>query len=228
MAQPTGGYHRPVLLEQTLQALHIRPDGIYLDGTAGRRRSFPRHCRAADHRPPDRAGSGSGCHCRSRRTAAGAAGDGCTGQFCADGRGAGRAGDPGGGRHFAGYRRFLPPAGCAGARFFLSLRCPVGYADEPERRNGRPGCLARLSERELAEIFYRYGEEKFSRPIARAIVRQRDRQPIETTLQLAELVSANVPAAAAATGTRPAGCSRRCALRSMANWIACPQRGYRL
>ena len=35
MAQPTGGYHRPVLLEQTLQALHIRPDGIYLDGTAG-------------------------------------------------------------------------------------------------------------------------------------------------------------------------------------------------
>ena len=28
-------YHRPVLLDQTIEALGIRPDGIYLDGTAG-------------------------------------------------------------------------------------------------------------------------------------------------------------------------------------------------
>ena len=30
-----GQYHIPVLLEETIDALHIRPDGIYLDGTAG-------------------------------------------------------------------------------------------------------------------------------------------------------------------------------------------------
>ena len=33
MAEQT--YHRPVLLDQTIEALGIRPDGIYLDGTAG-------------------------------------------------------------------------------------------------------------------------------------------------------------------------------------------------
>ena len=35
MEQPIGGYHRPVLLEETLAALDVRPDGTYLDGTAG-------------------------------------------------------------------------------------------------------------------------------------------------------------------------------------------------
>ena len=31
----SSGYHRPVLLSQTLEALSIRPDGTYLDGTGG-------------------------------------------------------------------------------------------------------------------------------------------------------------------------------------------------
>ena len=35
MAEENIGYHRPVLLRQVLEALAIRPDGIYLDGTAG-------------------------------------------------------------------------------------------------------------------------------------------------------------------------------------------------
>jgi 16S rRNA (cytosine1402-N4)-methyltransferase len=60
--------------------------------------------------------------------------------------------------------------------------------------------VATLDEKQLADIFWRYGEEKFSRPIARAIVRQRDKSPIETTLQLAELISASVPAAARRDG----------------------------
>ena len=33
--RPEQRYHRPVLLEQTIEALDIRPDGVYLDGTAG-------------------------------------------------------------------------------------------------------------------------------------------------------------------------------------------------
>lgn len=52
------------------------------------------------------------------------------------------------------------------------------------------------SEEELADIFFRYGEEKFSRRIAAAIVRQREVTPMESTLQLAELIKSAVPAAA--------------------------------
>ena len=33
--RPEQRYHRPVLLEQTIEALDIWPDGVYLDGTAG-------------------------------------------------------------------------------------------------------------------------------------------------------------------------------------------------
>ncbi|MBQ4618219.1 MAG: 16S rRNA (cytosine(1402)-N(4))-methyltransferase RsmH [Clostridia bacterium] len=53
-----------------------------------------------------------------------------------------------------------------------------------------------LSEEALADIFFRYGEEKFARRIAAAIVRERASSPLETTLQLSELIKASVPAAA--------------------------------
>lgn len=50
------------------------------------------------------------------------------------------------------------------------------------------------SEQELGNIIYRYGEEKFSRSIAKNIVRARAEKPIETTLELAELIKDSVPA----------------------------------
>ena len=50
--------------------------------------------------------------------------------------------------------------------------------------------LARLSEAELADLIWRFGEERFSRPIARKIVEYRRRRPIKTTRQLAELCTA--------------------------------------
>ncbi|MCS7168638.1 MAG: 16S rRNA (cytosine(1402)-N(4))-methyltransferase RsmH [Gemmatales bacterium] len=53
--------------------------------------------------------------------------------------------------------------------------------------------LARLSERELADILWRYGEERYSRRIARRIVQTRQRQPIRSTTQLAQLVRSCVP-----------------------------------
>lgn len=46
---------------------------------------------------------------------------------------------------------------------------------------------------ELRRILYDYGEEKFAPAIAKGIVAARQEQPIETTLQLAEIVKANVP-----------------------------------
>src|SRR5579871_1098003 len=48
--------------------------------------------------------------------------------------------------------------------------------------------LRRLDERTLADLIYRYGEERFSRRIARRIVEERKQAPLETTEQLAELV----------------------------------------
>ena len=53
--------------------------------------------------------------------------------------------------------------------------------------------LRRLSERDLADLIYRYGEERFSRRIARRIVEVRRREPLETTEQLADLVRRCVP-----------------------------------
>ncbi|MEE9594553.1 MAG: 16S rRNA (cytosine(1402)-N(4))-methyltransferase RsmH [Candidatus Hydrothermarchaeales archaeon] len=50
--------------------------------------------------------------------------------------------------------------------------------------------LEKLSEKELADIFKRFGEERWSRRIARAIKRE---SPIETTTQLANLIARTVP-----------------------------------
>lgn len=57
-----------------------------------------------------------------------------------------------------------------------------------------------LSEQQLADIFFRYGEEKFSRRIAERIVKERENAEIETTIQLADIISSAVPAAARRDG----------------------------
>lgn len=53
--------------------------------------------------------------------------------------------------------------------------------------------LAELDEQDIADLLWRYGEEKRSRQIARAIVQARTGQPIQTTLQLADIVRAQYP-----------------------------------
>lgn len=50
------------------------------------------------------------------------------------------------------------------------------------------------SEKEIANILFKYGEEKFARKIAENIVKERASAPIETTLQLAEIVKKSYPA----------------------------------
>lgn len=54
--------------------------------------------------------------------------------------------------------------------------------------------LAHVGETDLANVLFRYGDERYSRRIARAIVRARDDAPITTTLQLADIVSKAHPA----------------------------------
>lgn len=53
--------------------------------------------------------------------------------------------------------------------------------------------LTHVDETELANIIWRYGEEKFSRKIARVIVEARAVKPITTTLQLAQLIEKSIP-----------------------------------
>lgn len=57
-----------------------------------------------------------------------------------------------------------------------------------------------LSQDELRKIIFEYGEEKFAPSIARAIVRERELKPIETTLELAEIIKSAMPAAARRDG----------------------------
>ena len=49
------------------------------------------------------------------------------------------------------------------------------------------------TQEQLANIFYKYGEDKFSRNIAKKIVEYREQKPIETTLELVEIIKSAVP-----------------------------------
>jgi 16S rRNA (cytosine1402-N4)-methyltransferase len=72
--------------------------------------------------------------------------------------------------------------------------------DEPlDMRMDRSGgdtaadLVARSTEREIADAIFQYGEERFSRRIARAIVERRHVEPIDTTGRLAAIVRRSVP-----------------------------------
>lgn len=60
------------------------------------------------------------------------------------------------------------------------------------------------SYQELVKIFFRYGEEKFSKQVARAIEREREKKPIQTTDELVEVIKSAIPAPARRKGGHPA------------------------
>lgn len=57
---------------------------------------------------------------------------------------------------------------------------------------------------ELVKIFFKYGEEKFSKQIARKIEAAREKKPIETTAELVEIIKEAIPAPARRKGGHPA------------------------
>lgn len=69
----------------------------------------------------------------------------------------------------------------------LDLRFDPGQG-EPAWR-----LLERISEKHLADLLYEYGEERFSRRIARAVVATRRRSPIRTSRDLAQLIVRSLP-----------------------------------
>ena len=65
-----------------------------------------------------------------------------------------------------------------------------------DRRGDRTAAelLNQLGGTELADLLYRFGEERYSRRIARAVVRARDRRPLQTTFDLVSVIRDAVPA----------------------------------
>jgi len=72
--------------------------------------------------------------------------------------------------------------------FSFMADAPLDMRMDPESGESAADFLARADEKEIADVLWRFGEERFSRRIARAIVAQREAQPIRCTGELAQLV----------------------------------------
>ena len=187
--------HTPVLLEAALQALAIRPDGRYVDGTFGR----GGHSRGI----LSRLGRNGRLLAMDRDPSALEA----SGQLAADPRFSFRQGAF---SHMAEViRQHWPEAGVDGVLLDLGVSSP--QLDEPSRGfsfqhdgpldmrmdpgTGIPASawLNRADEAAIADVLHNLGEERFSRRIARAIVAARRTAPLTRTRELADLVRRAVP-----------------------------------
>jgi 16S rRNA (cytosine1402-N4)-methyltransferase len=77
--------------------------------------------------------------------------------------------------------------------FSFSSGGPLDLRFDPERGEPASRLVNRLNAGKLADLIFEYGEERFSRRIARAIEERRRRGPIETASELAELIRSVVP-----------------------------------
>ncbi|MBE6855694.1 MAG: 16S rRNA (cytosine(1402)-N(4))-methyltransferase RsmH [Ruminococcus sp.] len=187
-------HHISVLPEETLSRLGVRPDGIYVDGTVG----------GAGHASMIAAQLGDG----GRLIALDRDPDAIA---VANKR---LAGYPATvvNANFSEMRQVLDDLNISQVDgILLDLGVSSHQLDTQERgfsyhmdapldmRMSQSGVSAgdivnTASEAELARILFEYGEEKYARGIAARIVAAREAVPITTTLQLAELIKAGVPA----------------------------------
>ena len=79
--------------------------------------------------------------------------------------------------------------------FSYSYDAPLDMRMDPSQELDARAVLNNWDERQLAQIFRRYGEDPNARRIAREIVRRRRRAPLETTGELVEAIEAALPAA---------------------------------
>jgi 16S rRNA (cytosine1402-N4)-methyltransferase len=80
--------------------------------------------------------------------------------------------------------------------FSYAVDAPLDMRMDPRAEVSARQLVNEAGERELTEIFKRYGEERYARQIARAIGRERRRRPIERTGELVEIIRAAIPAPA--------------------------------
>jgi 16S rRNA (cytosine1402-N4)-methyltransferase len=78
--------------------------------------------------------------------------------------------------------------------FSYAVDAPLDMRMDPSAPRSARDIVNELDERELAEVLRRYGEERFARQIARAIVRRRESRPFERTGDLVETIKAAIPA----------------------------------
>ena len=94
-------------------------------------------------------------------------------------------------------RRLLDAARPARARLLVRRRRAARHAHGSDRRTSSARDVVNdWSERDLVTIFRRYGEERYAKQIARAIVRRRREQPFERTGELVDTIKAAIPAPA--------------------------------
>ncbi len=80
--------------------------------------------------------------------------------------------------------------------FSYATDAPLDMRMDPSQERSAADVVATYSERDLTDIFRRYGEERYARQIAREIARRRREQPVERTGQLVDVVRAALPAPA--------------------------------
>jgi 16S rRNA (cytosine1402-N4)-methyltransferase len=188
--------HTPVLLDEVLAGLRVREAGRYLDATFGRgghtaailERVGKEGRVVAIDRDPEAIRAGQERFAGDERLML------VNGPFSQLAQVATQAGLAG---RFDGVLLDLgvssPQLDNAARGFSFAQDGPLDM-----RMNNASGMTAadwvnRAPEREIARVIREYGEERFAKRIAHAIVDARSRSPLERTLQLAEIVSAAVP-----------------------------------
>jgi 16S rRNA (cytosine1402-N4)-methyltransferase len=78
--------------------------------------------------------------------------------------------------------------------FSYAVDAPLDMRMDPSAPRSARDLVNEASERELKEIFRRYGEERFARQIAAAVVKRRGARPFERTGELVETIRAAIPA----------------------------------
>ena len=188
--------HRPVLFDETLAALAIRADGIYIDGTFGRgghagailERLGPEGRLLGLDKDPEAVAEGERRFGADERFAIE------RDSFAQLGRHVKQRGWQG---KVNGILLDLgvssPQLDDAARGFSFRLDGELDMRMDPEQGRSAAQWLAEAAEREIADVLYQYGEERHSRRIARAIVATRAEAPITRTAQLAEIIRAAHP-----------------------------------
>lgn len=93
---------------------------------------------------------------------------------------------------------------CAERGFSYMEDAPLDMRMNRENVKSAYDVINTYSEKELTDIFFKYGEEKFSRKIASIIMDRRKNKPIETTLELVDIIKAAIPERMRQKGSHPA------------------------
>lgn len=188
--------HEPVLLAEVLEALNVQPEGRYLDATFGRgghvaavlARLGQSGSVVALDRDPEAVRAGRERFAGDARVTL------LKGAFAHIATLVAEAGIAG---RFDGLLFDLgvssPQLDEAARGFSFSHDGPLDMRMDNESGMTAAAWLARAPEHEIVTVIREYGEERFARRIAAAIVQARTQQPIVRTAQLAELVAQAVP-----------------------------------